>query len=79
MVDADSVLQGMAEREKWHRRAELLERSLNEVRDRRRRVEYRLKRLERDLAHLRMIGDAVVDVANPSTIEVRGAARGPLL
>ncbi|MGP8078605.1 MAG: hypothetical protein ACLQD8_05550 [Thermoplasmata archaeon] len=79
MVDADSVLQGMQERDKWSRRVELLERSLGEVRDRRRRVQTRLKKLERDLALLHKIGDSVVDIANPSTIEVRSAPRGPLL
>lgn len=80
MMDADSVLQGMQERDKWRRRAELLERSLGEVRERRRRLEARLKRLERDLAHLRMLGDSVVDLARPpSNFEVRNAPRGPLL
>lgn len=78
MVDADSVLQGVQERDKWRRRAEFLERSLAEVRDRRRRLEARLKKLDRDLAHLKMLGDSIPEIANPSTIEVRSAPRGPL-
>jgi len=80
MVDADSVLQGMQERDKWRRRVELLERSLGEVRDRRRRVSARLKRLERDLSRLRLLGDSILELAHrPSTYEVRSAPRGPLL
>ncbi|HTP54274.1 MAG TPA: hypothetical protein VML94_04830 [Thermoplasmata archaeon] len=80
MVDADSVLQGMQERDKWRRRTELLERSLGEVRDRRRRIEIRLKKLERDLSHLQMLGDSIADIAQlPSSIQVRNAPRGPIL
>jgi len=80
MVDADSVLQGMQERDKWRRRTELLERSLGEVRDRRRRIELRLKKLERDLANMKLLGDSIAEVAQaPSSIPVRYAPRGPLL
>jgi uncharacterized coiled-coil DUF342 family protein len=80
MVDADSVLQGVQERDKWRRRADLLERSLVEVRDRRRRVEVRLKKLERDLSNLRLLSDSILDIAHPpTTLEVRSAPRGPLL
>ncbi|MGB6501331.1 MAG: hypothetical protein WBG19_08045 [Thermoplasmata archaeon] len=80
MVDADSVLQGVQERDKWHRRADLLERSLLEVRDRRRRIEARLKKLERDLSNLRLLSDSVLDIAHsPTHLEVRSAPRGPLL
>jgi septal ring factor EnvC (AmiA/AmiB activator) len=80
MVDADSVLQGMQERDKWRRRTELLERSLGEVRDRRRRIEVRLKKLERDLSHLKMLGDSIAEIAQlPSSIQVRNAPRGPIL
>jgi predicted nucleic acid-binding Zn-ribbon protein len=79
MVDADSVLQGVQERDKWRRRAEFLERSLREVRERRRRLEARLKRLERDLVHLQMIGDSMGEIARPAIpVEVRSAPRGPL-
>ena len=79
MVDADTVLQGVQERDKWRRRAEFLERSLREVRERRRRVEVRLKRLERDLVHLQMLGDSILTIAHaPTTVEVRSAPRGPL-
>ncbi|HTP55511.1 MAG TPA: hypothetical protein VML53_02440 [Thermoplasmata archaeon] len=80
MVDADSVLQGVQEREKWRHRVELLERSLAEVHERRRRAELRLKKLERDLAHLAQLGDSIIDLARPSSnFEVRSAPRGPLL
>ena len=81
MVDADSVLEGVQEREKWRHRVELLERSLAEVRDRRRRAQWRLKRLERDLTHLLQLGDAALEIAHPAatSFEVRSAPRGPLL
>lgn len=80
MVDADSVLQGVQERDKWSHRVELLERSLGEIRDRKRRIEHRLKRLERELLRLRQLGDTVLEIAHPaSSYEVRSAPRGPLL
>jgi len=80
MVDADTVLQGMQERDKWRHRVELLERSLDEVRDHRRRIAQRLKRLERDLARLRIVSESVLEIAHrPPHYEVRSAPRGPLL
>ncbi len=80
MVDADSVLQGVQERDKWRRRVDLLERSLSEVRGRRRRVELRIKKVDRDLLQLKRLSDSVLDLAHaPSSIEVSRAPRGPLL
>jgi chromosome segregation ATPase len=79
-MDTDSVLQGVQERDKWRQRVELLERSLAEVRVRRRRAEARLKKLERDLTHLKMLSDSIVDLAHAAVpLEVRVAPRGPLL
>jgi len=81
MVDAVTVLQGIQELQKWRRRVEVLERSLGDVQERRRRLQSRLRKLERDVARLRALGDTMVDLAARPTpvIEVRNAPRGPLL
>jgi septal ring factor EnvC (AmiA/AmiB activator) len=81
MVDAVTVLQGIQELDKWRRRVEVLERSLGDIRERRRRLQTRLRKLERDVARLRALGDSMVDLAaRPSQmIEVHNAPRGPLL
>jgi len=63
MVDVDSVLLSVQERDKWRHRMELLERSLREVRERRQRLELRLRRIKKDLAKLRVTADAVLDLA----------------
>jgi chromosome segregation ATPase len=63
MVDTDSVLLNVQEREKWRRRMELLERSLRELQDQRRRVEGRLRRVRKDLFKLQQTADAVLDIA----------------
>ncbi|MGD0250342.1 MAG: hypothetical protein ABSB97_05600 [Thermoplasmata archaeon] len=62
MVDVDSVLLSVQERDKWRRRMELLERSLGEVRVQRRRLESRLRRIKKDLARFRLTADAVLDL-----------------
>lgn len=79
MVDVDSVLMSVQERDKWRHRMELLERSLREVREKRHRVEARLRRIKKELSRLRITVDAVRDLTRtPVTIEVRHAARsGP--
>jgi len=81
MIDAVTVLQGIQERDKWQRRAEVLERSLGEVRERLRRTRLKLRRVERDLVRIRQLADSMPDLAiRPSpTYEVRSAPRGPLL
>jgi uncharacterized coiled-coil DUF342 family protein len=61
MVDVDSVLLSVQERDKWRNRMEVLERSLREVRDRRRRLESRLRRIKRELGRLRVTVDAILD------------------
>ncbi|HEY1197994.1 MAG TPA: hypothetical protein VGG32_04635 [Thermoplasmata archaeon] len=61
MVDVDSILLGVQERDKWRNRTEVLERSLRDVRDRRRRLEARLRRVKKELNRLRITVDAVLD------------------
>ena len=63
MVDVDSVLLSVQERDKWRRRMELLERSLGDVRERRHRLEVRLRRIRKELARLRATADALLDLA----------------
>jgi len=66
MVDVDSVLLSVQERDKWRHRMELLERSLTDARVRRRRIEIRLRRVRKELAKLRETGEAVLDMSRPS-------------
>jgi hypothetical protein len=61
MVDVDTALLSVQERDNWRRRMEVLERSLEEVREHRRKLELRLRRVRKDLARLRMAADAVLD------------------
>jgi predicted nucleic acid-binding Zn-ribbon protein len=61
MVDVDSILLGVQERDKWRNRTEVLEASLRDVRDRRRRLESRLRRVKKELNRLRDTVDAVLD------------------
>ena len=63
MVDVDSVLLSVQERDKWRHRMELLERSLREVRERRRRLELRLRRIHKELARLRVTAESLLDLA----------------
>ena len=63
MVDADSVLQNLQERDKWTRRMAILERSLEDVRTRRLREEARLRRIRKEMARIQVTLDAVLDGA----------------
>jgi septal ring factor EnvC (AmiA/AmiB activator) len=75
VVDVDSALLSVKERDNWRRRMELLERSLADVRDRRRRLETRLRRLRRDLGRLRDAAEATVrNLASSPSMEIAHAA-----
>jgi hypothetical protein len=63
MVDVDSVLLSVQERDKWRHRMEVLERSLRDVRERRQRLEVRLRRVRKELARHRATADAILDLA----------------
>jgi uncharacterized coiled-coil DUF342 family protein len=67
MVDVDSILLSVQERDKWRNRAEVLERTLHDVRDRRRRLESRSRRVKKELARLRATLDAVLDLTRTSS------------
>lgn len=61
MVDVDSILLSVQERDKWRNRVNVLEGSLRDVRERRRRLETRLRRVKKELNRLRITVDAVLD------------------
>lgn len=66
MVDIDSALLSLQERDNWRRRMEVLERSLSDVRAQRRRLELRLRRVRKELARLRLAADALLDLSRPT-------------
>jgi septal ring factor EnvC (AmiA/AmiB activator) len=63
MVDVDSVVLSVQERDKWRHRLEVLERSLREVRDQRHRLETRLRRVKKEIAKLGTAADALMDLS----------------
>jgi uncharacterized coiled-coil DUF342 family protein len=63
VLDVDSALLSVQERDNWRRRMEVLERSLVEVQEHRRRIEARLRRVRRELVRLRQTSEALLDVA----------------
>jgi uncharacterized coiled-coil DUF342 family protein len=77
MVQVDTILLSVQERDKWRHRMELLERSLSEVRERRRRTAQRLRRVKKELNRLRATADAILDFSRTRMrAEVTGATRG---
>jgi len=78
MVDVESILLSVQERDKWRNRAEVLERSLREVRDHRRRLEARLRRVKKEISRLRLTADAVLDLSRtPARANVTHAPGAP--
>ncbi len=67
MVDVESALLSVRERDNWRRRMEALERSLEEVREQRRKLEFRLRRVRKELVRLREASEAMLDLARPAT------------
>jgi uncharacterized coiled-coil DUF342 family protein len=77
MADVDSILLSVQERDKWRRRAEVLERALHDVRDQRHRLEARLRRVKKELNQLRVTLEAVLDHARTAVpMEVTYHAAG---
>jgi hypothetical protein len=65
-MDVDAVLTSVQERDKWRHRLGLLKQSLVEVRQKRLRVQSRLKRLEGELRSLADFSDALLQQIPPS-------------
>jgi predicted nucleic acid-binding Zn-ribbon protein len=80
MVDVESALLNVQERDNWRRRMQALEHSLEEVRELRRKVETRLRRTRRELARLRASAEAVMTPAlTRSRLEFARATPGTVL
>jgi septal ring factor EnvC (AmiA/AmiB activator) len=78
MVDVDSILASVQERDKWRNRVEVLEGSLRDVRDRRRRLEARLRRVKKELSRLRVTVDAMLDLSRtPARTDMTHAPGAP--
>ncbi|HTT16657.1 MAG TPA: hypothetical protein VMH49_04795 [Thermoplasmata archaeon] len=80
MGRVDSAFAGVQERDKWRRRLEALERALEELTERRRRLELRLRRVHAELGKLERTAREFVEIHGRfPTGEVTVAARGPFL
>jgi chromosome segregation ATPase len=79
MERVESAIAGVQERDRWRGRLEALERALEELLERRRKVESRLRRIHRELGKLEMTSREFVEVHGrfPSG-EVTVATRGPI-
>lgn len=78
MASVDSALAGVEERDKWLRRLRVLERALEELLDKRRKVEVRLRKVRHELHRLEQTSKEFVEMrARPLTTEVRGVPHGP--
>jgi chromosome segregation ATPase len=64
-MDLDAVLLNVQERDKWRLRVERLEATLAETRARRRKLEGRLRRVDRDIQKLREYSDALTNGMGP--------------
>jgi phage shock protein A len=74
MVDTESVLLNVQEREKWRRRMDQLDRTLADLRGQRRRLEARVQRIRQEIARLQVTADALVDFggrAQPGRLDAR--------
>jgi septal ring factor EnvC (AmiA/AmiB activator) len=63
MVDVDSALASVQERDNWRRRMEVLERTLAEVREQRKKLEVRLRRVRKELARVRLATEAALEIS----------------
>jgi chromosome segregation ATPase len=80
MVDAESVLLNVQEREKWRRRMDLLDRSLHELRAQRRRIESKLRRIRQEIARLQVTANIVVEFSGRTPAGRMDARQGiPLI
>ncbi|HTT45456.1 MAG TPA: hypothetical protein VMH38_05515 [Thermoplasmata archaeon] len=68
MVDVDSILLSVQERDKWRKRAEVLERAVRDVRDQRRRLEARLRRVKKELGRLALTVAEEIDYRSRTSV-----------
>lgn len=80
MGRVDSAIAGVQERDKWRRRLEALEKALDELLERRHRLEQRLRRVHNELAKLRVTAREFVEgQGRLPAPEVGFGPRGPIL
>ena len=60
-MDVDAVLLSVQERDKWRRRLNLLEHSLDELRHNRAHLELRLRNVRKEIINLARYSDALLD------------------
>jgi len=80
MVDVDSILLSVQERDKWRKRAAVLENALRDVREHRRRLESRMRRVKKELNRLTLTLDAALDHARsavPMDVTYHAASAPP--
>ena len=76
----DSAIAGVQERDKWRKRLEALETALEELAERRRRLEARLRRLHQELVRLEKTAREFVEVhGRAPTPGVTLGPAGPIL
>lgn len=74
-MDLEAVLLGVRERDKWRRRLETLEQSLRDVREERKKLQLRLRKIKRDISRLLTVSDALADQRR--TLPVGGRIHAP--
>jgi len=80
MGRVDSAIAGVQERDKWRKRLEALEKALDELVDRRHRLEQRLRRVRQELVGLQRIAREFVEVHGRfAGSEVTYGPTGPIL
>jgi chromosome segregation ATPase len=80
MGRVDSAIAGVQERDKWRKRLEALETALEELLERRRRLETRLRRIHLEIVHLEKTAREFVEVhGHVPTPGVSLGPTGPIL
>jgi len=80
MGRVDSAIAGVEERDKWRKRLDALERALDELLERRRRLEVRLHHVRDELTKLKLTAREFVEIHGRTPApEVTVGPRGPLL
>jgi len=74
-MDVDAVLLSLQERDKWRRRLDLLQSSLEEVRARRGRIQVRLRGIKRELGRVAGVADALLE--HTTHVPQRGTFHAP--
>ncbi|MCI4339943.1 MAG: hypothetical protein L3K06_02675 [Thermoplasmata archaeon] len=74
-MDVDAVLLSLQERDKWRRRLDLLQSSLEEIRARRTRLQDRLRSIKRELGRVAHVSDSLLH--HTTQVPARGTFNAP--